>query len=71
MNHARFAKTLYEWRMRNGFTQQEAADQLRISRRTLENWEQKRSMPQGFGLTAMLAIIGAGGAKPRRPTRRN
>jgi hypothetical protein len=25
----------------------------------LENWEQERAMPQGFGLSAMLKIIQA------------
>ena len=57
MTHNQFAKTLVAWREQNDFTQQEAADQLGVSRRSLENWEQERAMPQGFGLSAMLAII--------------
>ena len=52
------AKVLIEWREQNDYTQQEAAERLGVSRRSLENWEQERAMPQGFGLTAMLAIIG-------------
>ena len=57
MTHNQFAKTLIAWREQNDFTQQEAADQLGVSRRSLENWEQERAMPQGFGLSAMLAVI--------------
>jgi DNA-binding XRE family transcriptional regulator len=72
MKHKQFAKTLIAWRERNDYTQQEAADQLGVSRRSLENWEQERAMPQGFGLTAMLIFIqdtrtkvAAGGPKRR------
>ena len=57
MTHNQFAKTLIAWREQNEFTQQEAADQLGVSRRSLENWEQERAMPQGFGLSAMLVVI--------------
>lgn len=64
MTHDQFAKTLVAWREQNDFTQQEAADQLGVSRRSLENWEQERAMPQGFGLKAMLKYID--GAKPKR-----
>ena len=68
MKHKQFAKTLVAWREANEYTQQEAADRLGVSRRSLENWEQERAMPQGFGLGAMLQIIQAGAAKvkPRR-----
>lgn len=57
MKHKQFASTLVAWRERNDYTQQEAADRLGVSRRSLENWEQERAMPQGFGLAAMLKII--------------
>jgi DNA-binding transcriptional regulator YiaG len=57
MKHKKFAKTLVAWREQNDYTQQEAADRLGVSRRSLENWEQERAMPQGFGLKAMLLII--------------
>jgi len=59
MKHKKFARKLKEWREENDYTQQEAADKLCVSRRSLENWEQERAMPQGFGLNAMLAIIQA------------
>lgn len=59
MKHKKFARKLKEWRDENEYTQQEAADKLGVSRRSLENWEQERAMPQGFGLGAMLAIIQA------------
>ena len=69
MKHKKFKKTLVAWRKDNGYTQQEAADRLGISRRSLENWEQERAMPQGFGLGAMLQIIqdsrSTGKAKPQ------
>ena len=57
MTHKQFAKTLVAWREHSDYTQQEAADRLVVSRRSLENWEQERAMPQGFGLKAMLAVI--------------
>ena len=69
MNHKQFAKTLAAWRKEYGYTQQEAADKLGVSRRSLENWEQERAMPQGFGLNAMLATIG-GPKQPSKPQRR-
>lgn len=57
MKHKEFAKTLVAWRERNDYTQQDAADRLGVSRRSLENWEQERAMPQGFGLKAILPLI--------------
>jgi DNA-binding transcriptional regulator YiaG len=60
MKHKKFAKTLLAWREQNDYTQQEAADRLGVSRRSLENWEQERATPQGFGLKAMLAIVQGG-----------
>lgn len=57
MKHKQFAKTLVAWRKQNDYTQQDAADRLGVSRRSLENWEQERAMPQGFGLDAMLSLI--------------
>ena len=75
MKHKKFAKTLVAWREQNDYTQQEAADRLGVSRRSLENWEQERAMPQGFGLKAMLRFIDgpkAGGkGKPPRKKKRN
>ena len=58
------AKLLREWRDRNEHSQSGASDFLGISKRTLENWEQERAMPQGFALQALLEIIT--GRKGRR-----
>ena len=63
MTHKQFAKALQDWRALNNYTQQTAAEQLGVSRRSLENWEQKRAMPQGFGLAAMLKTIQTGKGK--------
>ena len=63
MTHRDFAKTLVTWRERNNYTQRTAAEMLGVSKRSLENWEQERAMPQGFGLKAMLKYID--GAKPK------
>lgn len=57
MDHATFAQLLRKWRERNGYSQRDAAEVLKVSKRSLENWEQERAMPQGFGLQAMLEII--------------
>ncbi len=57
MDHATFAQLLRKWRDRNGYSQRDAAMILKVSKRSLENWEQERAMPQGFGLQAMLEII--------------
>ena len=57
MTHRDFAKTLVAWRDMNNYTQRTAADMLGVSKRSLENWEQERAMPQGFGLKAMLKLI--------------
>jgi DNA-binding transcriptional regulator YiaG len=57
MDHATFAQLLRKWRERNGYSQRDAALVLKVSKRSLENWEQERAMPQGFGLQAMLEII--------------
>jgi DNA-binding transcriptional regulator YiaG len=71
VNHKQFAKTLHGWRVQSGYTQQEAADRLGVSRRSLENWEQERARPQGFGFAAMLRIIGGPKAKKKaKPPRR-
>jgi len=71
VTHKQFAKLLTDWRDLNELTQQTAADRLGVSRRSLENWEQERAMPQGFGLKAMLAVIqGAKGKPDVKPQRR-
>ena len=74
MKHRDFAKTLVAWRERNDYTQKTAAELLGVSKRSLENWEQERAMPQGFGLKAMLRVIGSAqasaAAKPERRKRK-
>ena len=57
MDHATFAKLLRKWREGNEYSQRDAALMLNVSKRSLENWEQERAMPQGFGLQALLEII--------------
>ena len=51
------AGRLYEWRRKNDFSQSEAALKLKISTRTLQEWEQKRARPQGLALTAVNQAI--------------
>lgn len=63
MTRKKFAKELQAWRERRGFTQQDAAKNLGISVRTLQNWEIARNMPRGFGLNALLLVIQE---KPKR-----
>ena len=71
MTHRDFAKTLVAWRDMNNYTQRTAADMLGVSKRSLENWEQERAMPQGFGLKAMLKLIVGKNAEPKlKPQRR-
>ena len=70
MTHRDFAKMLVAWRERNSYTQRTASEMLGVSKRSLENWEQERAMPQGFGLKAMLKYIDGpktkATAKPQR-----
>ena len=71
MTHRDFAKTLVAWRDMNNYTQRTAADMLGVSKRSLENWEQERAMPQGYGLKAMLKLIEGKKADPKsKPQRR-
>ena len=48
---------LYEWRKKNDFSQSEAALQLQISKRTLQEWEQGRAQPRHLALDAINAMI--------------
>ena len=47
------AGRLYEWRRKNDFSQSEAALKLKISTRTLQEWEQNRARPRGLALNAI------------------
>ena len=57
MYHASFAQQLRKWRERNGYSQRDAAEVLKVPKPSLQNWEQERAMPQGYGLQALLEII--------------
>ncbi len=58
-DHKIFAQLLVDYRERNNYSQRDAALALGCSKRTLQNWEQARAMPQGFGFNAMLNLITA------------
>jgi DNA-binding transcriptional regulator YiaG len=51
------AERLYEWRRKKNFSQGEAALELKISKRTLQEWEQGRAQPHHLALNALVAII--------------
>lgn len=53
------ADQLVAWRKARGLSQRGAADELGMSRRTLQQWEQRRQSPQGMALRAVLQAIGA------------
>lgn len=53
----KFARMLQDWRRRKEFSQRDAADALGISKRTLENWEQERATPRGYGILMLLKVI--------------
>jgi len=54
-----FPRRLRAWRERNNVSQSEAALKLRISKRTLQEWEQGRAEPRGFARTAIEKAIRA------------
>ena len=51
------ARELSEWRKRHKLSQSEAALKLRVSQRTLQEWEQSRAMPRHLALEALRAKI--------------
>lgn len=51
------AERLYAWRLKNNFSQSEAALKLHISTRTLQEWEQRRAEPRGLARVAIEAAI--------------
>lgn len=63
MDHATFAHLLQKWRARNRYSQRDAAEVLKVPKASLQNWEQQRAMPQGFGLRAMLEVIQSKGKR--------
>jgi DNA-binding transcriptional regulator YiaG len=49
---------LYGWRERCNLSQSEAALKLKVSKRTLQEWEQGRAMPAHLALAALEGVIG-------------
>jgi DNA-binding transcriptional regulator YiaG len=45
------------WRKRNKLSQSEAAVKLKLSRRTLQEWEQGRATPRHFALEGLREKI--------------
>jgi len=48
---------LCDWREANDFSQSEAAMKLKISKRTLQEWEQGRAEPRHLAMDAIIALI--------------
>jgi DNA-binding transcriptional regulator YiaG len=49
---------LYSWRERCNLSQSEAALKLKVSKRTLQEWEQGRATPAHLALAALEGVIG-------------
>ena len=49
---------LYGWRERCNLSQSEAALKLKVSKRTLQEWEQGRASPAHLALAALEGVIG-------------
>jgi DNA-binding transcriptional regulator YiaG len=52
------SERLCEWRERNDLSQSEAAIKLRVSKRTLQEWEQGRAVPRHLAMDVITAVIG-------------
>jgi DNA-binding transcriptional regulator YiaG len=52
------AERLYQWRVESNFSQSEAALRLKVSTRTLQEWEQGRATPAHLALGTIEQIIG-------------
>ena len=52
-----FADELRSWRHKHNLSQSEAALKLQISKRTLQEWEQRRAVPEGFARIAIENIV--------------
>jgi len=70
------SERIYQWREARNFSQSQAAIKLKLSKRTLQEWEQGRAVPTHLGLIALEAIIGrpinriAGRRRRKHPRRR-
>jgi DNA-binding transcriptional regulator YiaG len=54
----RLGERLYGWRERCNLSQSEAALELKVSKRTLQEWEQGRATPPHLALAALESVIG-------------
>lgn len=52
------SERLYDWRKRKDLSQSEAALKLRVSKRTLQEWEQGRAEPRHLARDAITVVIG-------------
>jgi DNA-binding transcriptional regulator YiaG len=52
-----FPRQLRAWRKRGNLSQSEAALRLKISKRTLQEWEQGRAEPHGLARRAVQNVI--------------
>jgi DNA-binding transcriptional regulator YiaG len=52
------SERLFDWRKRNDLSQSEAALKLRVSKRTLQEWEHGRAEPRHLARDAIAAVIG-------------
>ena len=52
------SERLFDWRERKDLSQSEAALKLRVSKRTLQEWEHGRAEPRHLAMDAIAAVIG-------------
>jgi transcriptional regulator with XRE-family HTH domain len=51
----KFAKLLLDWRTKHGWSREESAAKLGVSRRTLQEWEQGRRVPSEMAQRGVFA----------------
>jgi DNA-binding transcriptional regulator YiaG len=52
------SERLFDWRKKKDLSQSEAALKLRVSKRTLQEWEHGRAEPRHLARDAITAVIG-------------
>ena len=52
------SERLFDWRKRKDLSQSEAALKLRVSKRTLQEWEHGRAEPRHLARDAITSVIG-------------
>lgn len=52
------SERLYDWRRENDRFASEAALRLKVSKRTLQEWEHGRAEPRHLAMEAIVAVIG-------------